>query len=98
MVFGVLCAMSFSYLADWHIHPLGEINFFNIFDYCSSNILLPFGGMLISIFFGWKLDRKYAKRILTTPPSRFNVVAGFTIFILKYIAPVLIFVIFLANC
>ncbi len=46
---GILCALSFG--------PLKELNLFNIFDYVSSNIILPLGGMATSIFAGWVLDR-----------------------------------------
>lgn len=97
MVLGVLCALSFSYMAGWEVPLLGEINIFNIFDYCSSNLLLPFGGMLISIFTGWVMDRRILRSALTTPPGAFNVFAPFVVFILKYIAPLLIFIIFLSS-
>ena len=40
---------------------------FGFFDYTSSNVLLPLGGMLISIFAGWILDRTILRRELTHP-------------------------------
>lgn len=96
-VLGILCAMSFSYMAGMKTPWGAEFNIFNIFDYCSSNILLPFGGMLISFFAGWLVDRRYFMKTLLTPQSSLNIFAPYIIFILKYFAPFLIFVIFLAN-
>ncbi|MCH5248143.1 MAG: sodium-dependent transporter [Muribaculaceae bacterium] len=97
MFFGVLCALSFSYMSGLKIAGTIEFNIFNIFDYTSSNILLPFGGMLISIFTGWQLDRNIVKKTMNEPKSWFNRFAPFVIFILKYVAPVMIFVIFVSN-
>ena len=76
---------------------IGEINIFNIFDYTSSNILLPLGGMLISIFAGWMLDRNVLRRELTTPVTAFAVLAPAIVFLLRYVCPVMILVIFVAN-
>lgn len=55
IVFGTLCALSFGSLNNFTI--FGK-TIFDLFDYVSSNILLPLGGMLISIFVGWVLDKK----------------------------------------
>lgn len=97
LILGIFCAMSFSYMAGLELPLFGEFNLFNIFDYCSSNILLPFGGMLISIFVGWRMDKGLLRRTLTTPKSAMNVFAPYVAFILKYIAPLFIFIIFVAN-
>ena len=97
MVCGVACALSFSYWAGMSLPGIGEINIFNIFDYTSSNILLPLGGMLISIFAGWMLDRNVLRRELTTPVTAFAVLAPAIVFLLRYVCPVMILVIFVAN-
>lgn len=97
MFFGVFCALSFSYFAGATTPWGAEFNLFNIFDYVSSNILLPFGGMLISFFAGWLMDRNLLKRALTTPSSAMNVLAPYVVFVLKFVAPFLIFIIFIAN-
>ncbi|MDE6368517.1 MAG: sodium-dependent transporter, partial [Muribaculaceae bacterium] len=55
MVLGSLCALSFGPIAD--ITIIGK-TIFNAFDYASSNIILPIGGMVISLFVGWRLDRQ----------------------------------------
>lgn len=97
MVCGVACALSFSYWAGLSLPGIGEINIFNIFDYTSSNILLPLGGMLISVFAGWMLDRNVLRRELTTPPAALSSLAPAIAFLLRYVCPVMILVIFIAN-
>lgn len=97
MFLGVLCALSFSSLSGLTTPWGTPLNFFNLFDYCSSNILLPFGGMLISFFTGWLMDRKVLYKALTTPPNALNALTPYIVFILKYVAPFLIFIIFIAN-
>ncbi len=97
IVCGVACALSFSYWAGLSLPGIGEINIFNIFDYTSSNILLPLGGMLISVFAGWMLDRKVLRHELTTPTTALSAVAPAIVFLLRYVCPVMILVIFIAN-
>lgn len=94
IVFGTLCALSFGSLNNFTI--FGK-TIFDLFDYVSSNILLPLGGMLISIFVGWVLDKKIVKAQLqgagTLLPWVFNVI----VFSLRYIAPIGIALVFLAG-
>ena len=64
--------------------------FFNILDYLTAKIMLPMGGLFISIFIGWYLDRKITIAQLTnngTIPLSVRFI-NIYIFILKYIAPV----------
>lgn len=55
LFFGLLCTLSFGPLSDFKIFGL---TFFDLFDYVSSNIMLPIGGILLSLFAGWILDKK----------------------------------------
>ena len=92
MVFGSLCALSFGSLSGWTICGL---TVFDLFDYLSSNICLPLGGMLTSFFVGWVMDRKIVRCELTNGGSfRFRML-GAVVFLLKYVAPVAIALIFL---
>lgn len=60
---GVGSVLSFNVLADWH--PLGGIprfadrTFFDVIDYLTSNVLLPIGALLTSVFVGWRLPRAF---------------------------------------
>ena len=66
---GVLCwllglgtVFSFNIWSDFFI--VGELNFFGFVDYLSQNIMLPLGGMLITIFAVWLLPKDMVNRQL----------------------------------
>lgn len=93
MFLGTLCALSFGSLSDVQLFGM---TLFNLFDYTSSNILLPVGGMIISIFVGWVLDRSVVRGELTAGGGRITS-AGVrcVIFCLRWLAPVCIALVFL---
>lgn len=92
LVLGTLCSLSFGPLSDV---KLFDRNIFSLFDDLSGRVLLPLGGMLISIFAGWVLDRQlYREEIsnggdLRTPYFKVLILA------LRYIAPLAIGLVFL---
>lgn len=94
MIFGTICALSFGGLSNLTI---GGMTIFSLFDYVSSNILLPLGGMLISIFAGWFLDRKIIKSQVTNDGTVKVRVTQLIIFSLKFIAPIGILLVFLSS-
>lgn len=94
MVFGTICAFSFGSLSGVKIFGL---TFFDLFDYISSNILLPLGGMLISIFVGWVIDRKIVKAQLQGTGALLPWVLNLIVFSLRYIAPIGIAMVFFAG-
>ena len=70
--------------------------FFNLLDYASAKIMLPLGGLFISVFIGRRLDRNIVHAQLTNNDS-LPVSVRFIklyVFILRYIAPVAIVAIF----
>lgn len=89
---GILCTLSFGPLNNL---KLGGFTIFDIFDKIASNILLPLGGMLISIFIGWKLKR----HIITEELSNDGILRiGFIhvfMFLVRYLAPIAIFFVFI---
>lgn len=89
-----LCSLSFGPLSGFTV---GSLNFFNLLDYVSSNICLPLGGMVISVFVGWVVDRRIVRAELLGPhPSRIlRVSVGLISFSLRYIAPLCILAVFL---
>ncbi len=94
LIFGTLCALSFNCLDNITI---AGMTIFSIFDYVSSNILLPAGGMFISFFAGWLLDRSFIHDQLTNNGSvKVRVTKAF-IFSLKYVAPTGIILVFLSS-
>lgn len=72
--------------------------FFDWFDYLSSNVILPLGGLLISIFVGYRVDKQDVCRQLSNNGTL--QVAGllqFYFFIIRYITPALLVIIFLNS-
>lgn len=91
-VTGVLCTLSIGPLKDFQI--LG-LNFFDLLDKTASNILLPLGGMLISIFIGWKLDKKIIIDELSNYGTIKIISINLFLFLVRYLAPASIFIVFL---
>lgn len=89
---GVLCALSFGVLSDVTIFGM---TIFNLFDYVSSNILLPLGGLMISLFVGWVLDKKFLDRQLAVHDGRPTRYLPLLRLCIRYIAPVSIAIIFI---
>lgn len=92
MFLGLFCALSFGVLSDFA--PLGR-TIFDWFDFISSTILLPFGGMLIAVFTGWYLDKRLMYDELTNYGSIRIRYFKALVFILRFVAPVAIGLIFL---
>lgn len=92
MVLGVLCSLSFGPLSS--VTLFGR-NIFELFDDFSGMVLLPVGGMLISIFAGWVLNRKlYHDELSNYGTLRVRYYRLLT-FSLRYVAPVAIGMVFL---
>ncbi len=91
-------SLSFNVLSD--LHFFGK-TFFDLADFLASNIMLPLGGMLISIFIAWVWGfdkalvelKQGAENIFTDKPY---IISAWKIFI-KYFAPVLIFLVLLNS-
>ena len=92
LVFGTLCALSFGVLDDVKIFGF---TFFDLFDYTSSNILLPLGGIIFSVFVGWFVDRNFVKNQLTNHGTIKVRTFEIIVFLMRYVSPVAIFLIFL---
>jgi NSS family neurotransmitter:Na+ symporter len=70
---------------------------FTLMDVASAKFMLPLGGLFISLFVGWYLDRKLVVAKITNEGS-LQIGIGFLklyIFLLRYIAPLAILAIFL---
>ncbi|MBQ1666194.1 MAG: sodium-dependent transporter, partial [Bacteroidaceae bacterium] len=92
IVLGILCSLSFGLLGDIHIFGM---TIFDLFDWAVSNLCMPLGGMLISIFTGWYLDKKVFRDELTNYGENGAPYVRGLIFTLRYITPLAIFLIFL---
>lgn len=92
LVLGTLCSLSFGPLSG--VTLFGR-NIFEIFDDFSGRILLPLGGMLISIFAGWVLDRRLYHNEISNQGNLKTPYFRMLVFSLRYIAPLAIGLVFL---
>lgn len=92
---GSVCALSGSLLAD---SKLFGMNMFDLFDFVSSNILLPGGGILIAVFVGWVWGFGKLKQALSNHGQLGNeALARLVFFLLRYVSPLLILVVMLKG-
>ena len=74
------------------VTPIGDLNILDSMDYVASNILLPLGGLSMALLMGWRLKKSEA---LEATDLKNGIIGNVWLFIVKYLAPVLIIVIFL---
>ncbi|MGC9313197.1 MAG: sodium-dependent transporter [Sediminispirochaetaceae bacterium] len=91
-------AVSFSFGIWGNFTVFGQ-NIFGLFDYFGSNISLPLGALGASIAVGWFWNKKGATDEITNGGELAQVsgVANTWYFLVKYIIPIFIFVIFLSS-
>ncbi|MGA2962770.1 MAG: sodium-dependent transporter [Candidatus Korobacteraceae bacterium] len=92
---GILATLSQSpVLAD--VKVFGK-NFFDLFDFVSSNVLLPIGGLAIAVVGGWLLSKKAftdeMNKGYAAEPWHGRIILAF----IKYLSPVLILLILLNS-
>ncbi|MEZ3551288.1 MAG: sodium-dependent transporter [Muribaculaceae bacterium] len=91
---GLLCALSFGPLSNFTI--FGH-TFFSLFDYLSSNICLPLGGMICSLFVGWVVDKRVIRNQFTNGGKEKFPFLRMLVFCLRWVCPTAIFLIFLNS-
>lgn len=91
MLLGAVCSLSFG---PWKEVTVFGLDFFDLFDFTVTKFLMPLGGLLITLFVGWYLDRKLVEQQLTNDGS-FSVRSMKPLFFLiRWVAPIGILVIF----
>lgn len=92
ILIGVFSSLSLGVMQKYMLFDKG---IFDLLDFVTAKIMLPLGGMLVSIFVGWYLKRSISYDELTNGGTLkirfFNVY----IFILRFVAPVAIALIFI---
>ena len=93
---GVLCSLSFGPLAE--VKLLGN-SIFDFLDKLCSNWLLPAGGLLFTLFVGWKMARPDVFAEFTNDGTIRTNVRIFNViwFLIRYVAPIGIAVVFVTN-
>lgn len=93
-IVGILCSLSFGPLSG--VHLFGK-SIFDFLDGLCSNWLMPFGGLLFTLFVGWKMSRKDVEDEFTNGGKVNQKAFPVVWFLIRFIAPVGIVVIFLTN-
>ncbi|MBI9057929.1 MAG: sodium-dependent transporter [Labilibaculum sp.] len=91
-IVGVFCSLSMGVLKEYTAFGL---NFFDLLDWISANLLLPLGGLFISLFVGWYLGRKKIEEELAKGAGVVSWLLSVFIFLVKFIAPGAIAIVFL---
>lgn len=92
-ILGLFCSLSFGPLAGVKLFGL---SIFDFFDQLCSNWLLPLGGLLFTLFVGWYMSKDDVRDEFTNG-GRHNVrIFGFIYFLMRYIAPIGLIVVFLS--
>ncbi|BBP45841.1 transporter [Thiosulfatimonas sediminis] len=88
---GIASVLSFNHWKSFSL--LGDRNIFDTLDFITTNIMLPLGGLMMSLFVAWVMDKE-------TRRSQLNLNSTFEralVFDLKWIAPVAIALVFAVN-
>ena len=91
---GVLCSLSFGSLSG--IKLLG-LSFFDFLDTLCSDWLLPLGGLVFTVFVGWWMSKADVRDELTNGGTCNVKLFWGVYFLMRYLAPVGIVVVFLSN-
>jgi NSS family neurotransmitter:Na+ symporter len=87
-VLGIGSALSFNAWAHWHplsaIARMRNMTVFDVFDFVSSNVMLPVGGLLTCILIGWRLPRSLVDVEL---PEETAGARRIVLFLLRYVCP-----------
>ena len=91
---GIPSALSFNAMKDLTV--FAGNTFFDFLDKLTSNYLLPLGGLFIAVALGWKygLDKTIHE---LDPDTRFISLKELWAFAIKFISPVLVFMVFFFN-
>ena len=93
-VLSTLCSLSQGMLSWFKIAGL---NIFDFLDTLATNIMLPVVSIFTCLFVGWFLPKEYFKRELTNDGSINSIIYRPALFIVKYVAPLLIAVILISS-
>lgn len=89
-ILGVLCSLSMGVLSPFTVFGL---NIFDLMDWISANLLLPLGGLFITLFIGWFFGRKKVQEEVAKGGNLSGIFLNIFMFLVKFIVPVAIAVI-----
>ncbi|KGM99072.1 transporter [Clostridium novyi A str. 4570] len=96
--FGIFATLSSNPGAVLGGFTVAGLRIFEIFDYLSSNIILPLGGLFIAILIGYFIPKKdFEEELSNNGELKNRKIISICRFILRYITPVLVLVVFLSS-
>lgn len=94
IAFSAVSSLSNGVLSDWTIFGY---TIFGACDALTANIMMPLGALIMSVYVGWFAPKGMMKDQLTNDGTLRNRFAAPVMFILKWVTPILIIVIFAAS-
>ncbi|WP_229218355.1 sodium-dependent transporter [Rugamonas apoptosis] len=92
---GSTCALTNNVLANFKLFGL---NMFDLYDFISSNVILPAGGILLAVFVGWVWGKEKFTNALSNQGKLNNPgVTRAAFFLLRYVSPVLTLLVMLKG-
>lgn len=93
---GTGCCLSLC--PDWASSlSIGGLSLFDLFDRGTANYLMPLGGLLMSLFVGWRMDKKVLRDTLTNQGRDSGWYIPYFLFAVRFFAPFCIALIFLSG-
>ena len=92
MLLGTACSLSFG---PWSTYTFMGMTCFDCFDFLTAKFLMPLGGILITMFVGWDLDRKLVLEELTNGRTVMIRSARVLFFLIRWVAPLGMGIVFL---
>jgi neurotransmitter:Na+ symporter, NSS family len=91
---GIPSSLSFSVLSE--VSVFGK-SIFDAADFLVSNILMPIGALLISVFVSYKMKKGLLENELIQNSKRYNLLFQVWYFLIRYIIPILIIVVLIDS-
>ena len=92
LLLGTACCLSFG---PWSEVKIWGMGFFDLFDFLTAKFMMPLGGILITVFVEWYLDRKLVVDELTNGGTLKVRGLGFLLFLVRWVAPIGVGIVFL---
>ena len=93
-IFSTLCSIS---LGGTEWLQIAGLPLFDALDKFTANMILPLSAFLICIYVGWVLPKDFLKNELTNYGTFKSPITPIILFLIKYVCPILIAGIFIAN-
>lgn len=92
LLLGTACSLSFG---PWNEIKVFGMGFFDLFDFVTAKYMMPLGGLLITLFIGWYLKQEVVREELTNAGTLQVRTYKFLFFLIRWVAPVGVILIFL---